>query len=200
MSRWGGVVFHDVTNANHARRRREAGVDGLIAVADGAGGHAGTLNPFALVAEIRAFFDKTLILAGCINTGAQVLAAQAMGADLAYMGTRFIATQESARAGGLQADDPRRARRRHRLHARGQRRARELHATVPGEGGLRHGSAQPPGDVNYGEKLKPLDEEAKAWKTVWSAGQGVGTIDDVPTAAELCARLKAELSAAKSQL
>jgi len=93
---WGGVVFHDVTHAHHAKKAADAGVDGIIAVAGGAGGHAGTLHPFALVTEIRSFFQKTLLLGGCINTGAEVLAALTLGADLAYMGTRFIATQESS--------------------------------------------------------------------------------------------------------
>lgn len=92
---YGGLVFHDVTTRRHAEKAAEAGVDGLIAVAAGAGGHAGTWSPFALVAEIRQFFDKTLLLAGCINHGHEILAAQMLGADLAYLGTRFIATRES---------------------------------------------------------------------------------------------------------
>src|SRR6218665_1595267 len=92
---YGGLVFHDVTTRRHAEKAAEAGVDGLIAVAAGAGGHAGTWSPFALVAEIRQFFDKTLLLAGCINHGPEILAAQLVGADLAYLGTRFIASQES---------------------------------------------------------------------------------------------------------
>ncbi len=92
---YGGVVFHDVTNLKHAQKAAEAGVDGLIAVCGGAGGHAGRINPFALVGQIRQFFHKTLLLAGAIGRGDDVLAAQAMGADLAYLGTRFIATQES---------------------------------------------------------------------------------------------------------
>ncbi len=92
---YGGVVFHDVTTRRHAEKAAEAGVDGLIAVAAGAGGHAGTWSPFALVAEIRQFFDKTLLLAGCINHGHEILAARLLGADLAYIGTRFIATAES---------------------------------------------------------------------------------------------------------
>lgn len=92
---YGGLVFHDVTTRRHAEKAAEAGVDGLIAVAAGAGGHAGTWSPFALAAEIRQFFDKTLLLAGCMNHGHEILAAQLLGADLAYMGTRFIATAES---------------------------------------------------------------------------------------------------------
>src|SRR5690606_25264676 len=87
---YGGLVFHDVTNAKHARKAAEAGAYGLVAVAAGAGGHAGTANPFALLQEIRTFFDKTVVLAGCISTGRDIAAAQMMGADLVYMGTRFI--------------------------------------------------------------------------------------------------------------
>ena len=87
---YGGLVFHDVTTRRHAEKAAEAGVDGLIAVAAGAGGHAGTWSPFSLVAEIRQFFDKTLLLAGCLNRGHEILAAQLLGADLAYLGTRFI--------------------------------------------------------------------------------------------------------------
>src|SRR5580692_10316930 len=92
---YGGLVFHDVINLRHANKAAEAGVDGLIAVCAGAGGHAGLLNPFAFVAEIREFFSKTLILAGSITNGAQIAAAKMMGADLAYLGTRFINTRES---------------------------------------------------------------------------------------------------------
>src|SRR6202166_525135 len=98
---YGGVVFHDVINVKHARKAAEQGVDGLIAVCAGAGGHAGTLSPFALIEEIRAFFDKTLILAGAITNGRQIAAAQLMGADLAYLGTRFINTQESLAPAGF---------------------------------------------------------------------------------------------------
>ncbi len=92
---YGGLVFHDVINPRHAKKAADAGVDGLIAVTAGAGGHAGTINPFALVAEIRKFFDKTLLLSGSLSRGGDIAAAQAMGADLAYMGTRFISTREA---------------------------------------------------------------------------------------------------------
>lgn len=197
---WGGIVFHDVTNAYHAKKAADAGVDGIIAVANGAGGHAGTLNPFALAAEIRTFWDKTLVLAGCINTGAQVLAAQAMGADLAYLGTRFIATRES------QATDEYKE----MIVAA---RAEDIIYTpavsgVPAsfmkksleKAGYDMTQLGRPGDVNYGQKLKPADDEAKAWKTVWSAGQGVGTIRDVPSVAELCGRLTREYTEAKAAL
>lgn len=194
---YGGLVFHDVTTRRHAEKAAEAGVDGLIAVAAGAGGHAGTWSPFALIAEIRQFFDKTLLLSGCLNHGHEVLAAQLLGADLAYMGTRFIATRESA------ADEA------YKQMILGARAADIVHTPavsgVPAsfmrqsleKAGYDLKRLQDKGDVNYGEKLKPVDDEAKAWKTVWSAGQGVGGIDDLPSTAELVARLDAEYRAAQ---
>lgn len=197
---WGGVVFHDVTNAHHAKKAADAGVDGIIAVANGAGGHAGTINPFALIAELRTFWNKTLLLAGCINTGSQILAAEAMGADLAYLGTRFIATKEAAAP-----DDYK--------QMLVSSRAEDIIYTPAVSGvpasfmrkslenaGYDMAALGRPGDVNYGQKLKPADDEAKAWKTVWSAGQGVGTIRDVPAVAELCERLRAEYAEAKARL
>lgn len=197
---WGGVVFHDVTNSHHAKKAADAGVDGIIAVANGAGGHAGTVNPFALVSELRTFWNKTLILAGCINTGAQVLAAQAMGADLAYLGTRFIATRESAASDeykemicSCRAEDILYTPAVSGVPASFMKRSLE-------KAGYDMAALQKPGDVNYGQKLKPADDEAKAWKTVWSAGQGVGTIRDCPSVAELCERLRAEYADAKARL
>ena len=197
---WGGIVFHDVTNAHHAKKAADAGVDGIIAVANGAGGHAGTLNPFALVSEIRTFWDKTLVLAGCINTGAQILAAQAMGADLAYFGTRFIATRESAATDDYKemivssrAEDIVHTPAVSGVPASFMRRSLE-------QAGYDLNQLGKPGDVNYGQKLKPVNDEAKAWKTVWSAGQGVGTIRDVPTVAELCERLRHEYAEARARL
>jgi len=190
---YGGLVFHDVTTRRHAEKAAEAGVDGLIAVAAGAGGHAGTWSPFALVAEIRQFFDKTLLLAGCLNHGHELLAARLLGADLGYMGTRFIATRES------QAQD---AYKQMILDAGA---ADIVH--TPAVSGipasfLRQSLEQAGYDLAALEssleagKLKPLDEEAKAWKTVWSAGQGVGEIHDLPTAGDLIGRLQDEYRAA----
>ncbi|MDH0144463.1 NAD(P)H-dependent flavin oxidoreductase [Aquipseudomonas alcaligenes] len=196
---YGGLVFHDVTTRRHAEKAAEAGVDGLIAVAAGAGGHAGTWSPFALIAEIRQFFDKTLLLSGCLNHGHEVLAAQLLGADLAYMGTRFIATRES----NADAD--------YKQMILDARAADIVHTPavsgVPAsfmrqsleKAGYDLARLQDKGDVNYGEKLKPISDEAKAWKTVWSAGQGVGGIADVPSAAELVARLDAEYRAAQGR-
>ena len=196
---YGGLVFHDVTTRRHAEKAAEAGVDGLIAVAAGAGGHAGTWSPFALIAEIRQFFDKTLLLSGCLNHGHEVLAAQLLGADLAYMGTRFIATRES----NADAD--------YKQMILDARAADIVHTPavsgVPAcfmrqsleKAGYDLARLQDKGDVNYGEKLKPISDEAKAWKTVWSAGQGVGGIADVPSVAELVARMDAEYRAAQGR-
>ncbi|MGL4315348.1 MAG: NAD(P)H-dependent flavin oxidoreductase [Pseudomonas sp.] len=194
---YGGLVFHDVTTRRHAEKAAEAGVDGLIAVAAGAGGHAGTWSPFALIAEIRQFFDKTLLLSGCLNSGHEILAAQLLGADLAYMGTRFIATRES------NADSD------YKQMILGAQAADIVHTPavsgVPASfmrqslerAGYDLKRLQDKGDVNYGDKLKPISDEAKAWKTVWSAGQGVGGIADLPTTAELVARLDAEYRQAR---
>jgi len=197
---WGGLVFHDVTNGHHARKAAAAGVDGIIAVAAGAGGHAGTWNPFALAAEIRSFFEGALILAGCINTGADVLAAEAMGADYAYLGTRFIATREAnANADYKQmivdskVEDIVYTPAVSGIPASFMRQSLE-------KAGYDMEKLKNPGDVDYGQKLKPVDEEARAWKTVWSAGQGVGTIHDVPSVAELVDRLAAERDTAKARV
>jgi nitronate monooxygenase len=189
---YGGLVFHDVTTRRHAEKAAEAGVDGLIAVAAGAGGHAGTWSPFALLAEIRQFFDKTLLLAGCLNNGHEILAAQLLGADLAYLGSRFIATRESnadlaykQMILNAQAADIVHTPAVSGVPASFMRQSLE-------QAGYDLKRLQDKGDINYGEKLKPMDEEAKAWKTVWSAGQGVGGIRDLPSVSELIARLDAE--------
>ena len=184
---YGGLVFHDVTTRRHAEKAAEAGVDGLIAVAAGAGGHAGTWSPFALVAEIRQFFDKTVLLAGCINHGREILAAQVVGADLAYLGTRFIGTTES------HAPDA------YKEMLLASRAADIIHTPavsgVPASfmrkslenAGFDMATLNSKGET--GNKLKPLSDEAKAWKTVWSAGQGVGEISDLPSTDQLIARL-----------
>ena len=196
---YGGLVFHDVTTRRHAEKAAEAGVDGLIAVAAGAGGHAGTWSPFALIAEIRQFFDKTLLLAGYLNHGHEILAAQLLGADLAYLGTRFIATQES-HAGEAYKQMLLDAKAADIIHT-------PAVSGIPASfmrqslqaAGYDLQRLQDKGEVNYGEKLKPVSDEAKAWKTVWSAGQGVGDIDDLPSVAELVARLDAEYRAARQR-
>lgn len=189
---YGGLVFHDVTTRRHAEKAAQAGVDGLIAVAAGAGGHAGTWSPFALIAEIRQFFDKTLLLAGCLNHGHEILAAQLLGADLAYLGTRFIATQENNAPAAYkqmildaQAADIIHTPAVSGVPASFMRQSLEL-------AGYDLQQLQNKGEINYGEKLKPISDEAKAWKTVWSAGQGVGTIADLPSVDALVARLDRE--------
>ncbi|WP_417663099.1 NAD(P)H-dependent flavin oxidoreductase [Pseudomonas sp.] len=196
---YGGLVFHDVTTRRHGEKAAGAGVDGLIAVAAGAGGHAGTWSPFALIAELRQFFDKTLLLSGCLNHGHEILAAQILGADLAYMGTRFIATQES----DAEAD--------YKQMITQAKAADIIH--TPAVSGIpasfmrqslqRAGydleQLQQKGEVNYGEKLKPINDEAKAWKTVWSAGQGVGEINEIPDVKSLISRLDHEYKAAQER-
>ena len=191
---YGGVVFHDVTNLRHARKAAAAGVDGLIAVCAGAGGHAGAMSPFALVSEIRSFFDGTVLLAGAIGDGHQVAAALMMGADLAWIGTRFIATQESlapeeykAMIRGAHAADIVYTDAVSGVPANFLRTSREANG-FDVEALLRRGMGA--------GKLKDLGDEAKAWKRIWSAGQGVGRIDDLPTTAALCDRLHDEFRAA----
>ena len=191
---YGGLVFHDVTTRRHAEKAAEAGVDGLIAVAAGAGGHAGTWSPFALIAEIRQFFDKTLLLAGCLNRGHEMLAAQLLGADLAYMGTHFIASDESQAPGAYKQM---------LLEAKA---ADIIHtAAVSGVPAsfMRQSLENAGFDLQAlgkagASQLKPLDDEAKAWKTVWSAGQGVGAIDSVSSVDQLIARLDHEYRQAQA--
>lgn len=189
---YGGRVFHDVISRRHAEKAAEAGVDGIIAVAAGAGGHAGAVSPFALVSEIRQVFGGTIILGGAINTGAQIAAARVMGADMAYLGTRFIATREAMVP---------EAQKRMMLEAQ----AADIQYTSAISGVLANfmlpsivaAGLDPDNLPNHG-KLD-LNAEARAWSKVWSAGQGVGGISDLPGAAELCARLIAEYRAAMQQ-
>jgi len=177
---YGGVVFHDATNSRHAKKAAAANVDGIIAVSGGAGGHAGTINPFALVEEIRQFWDKTLLLGGCINHGHQVKAAQYMGADLAYMGTRFINTTESRAPLGHKE----------MIIESGAADVVHTHAItgVPSNfmrqslanAGYDMDALLNPGNVNFGEKLTPSgSDSSKAWQDVWSAGHGVTGINDI---------------------
>jgi nitronate monooxygenase len=186
---YGGLVFHDVINMRHARKAAEAGVDGLIAVCAGAGGHAGLLSPFALIPEIRQFFPKTILLSGVMSTGRHIAAARMLGADLAYLGTRFIATRESMAAPAFKDMIV-------------STNAGDIVYTAAISGV--HGNFLKPSidatgmpiDLSASTKQLDLDHETRAWKNVWSAGQGVGSIDDVPTAAELCTRLTSEYRAA----
>ena len=190
---YGGLIFHDVINRRHAEKAAEAGVDGIVAVAAGAGGHAGTTSPFALISEIRSFFSGTLILAGAISTGAHVAAARAMGADMAYMGTRFVATKECYAAEGFK-DMIVASRSSDILYtsAISGVNANFLRPSIVAAG-------HDPDDLPAHTKMD-MQGEAKVWKDIWSAGHGVGAIDDVPSVAELVARLKAEYAAAKATL
>ncbi len=193
---YGGLVFHDVTSVRHAEKALEAGVDGLILVCAGAGGHAGTLSPFALVGEVRRFFDGPLALAGAITTGQAILAAQAMGADLAYVGTRFIATSEA------------------NAEARYKQMIVDCAAAdivyTPLFTGV-HGNYLKPSIAAAGldpDNLPTADKSAmnfgsnrvKAWRDIWGAGQGVGTIGEVAPAAEVIARLQREYEAARARI
>ncbi|SOB78201.1 nitronate monooxygenase [Marinobacter sp. LV10R510-11A] len=197
---YGGVVFHDVTNQKHARKAAEAGVDGIIAVAAGAGGHAGTTNPFVLVHEIREVFKGTILLAGGLSHGEDLLAAQAVGADLAYMGTRFINTTESRAEDAYRnmiiesvSGDIIHTPAVSGIPASFMRQSLEA-------AGFPMDKLNQAGEINYGEKLKPMDEEAKAWKTVWSAGQGVSQINDVVSVQALVSRLKQEYADARGRI
>lgn len=185
---YGGVVFHDIANVRHARKAAQAGVDGLILVANGAGGHAGVVNPFALVEEVRTFFDGTIILSGCLSTGRDVAAATMMGADFAYMGTRFISTTESQ----AQAEY------KQMIVDAG---ASDITYT-PAVSGI-PANFLTPSLIANGIDPKTLPEhkldmadEAKAWKTVWSAGQGAGAVHDILPVAELVGRLRDEYAEA----
>jgi nitronate monooxygenase len=195
---YGGVVLHDVVKVRHAEKALEAGVDGIILVCAGAGGHAGRLNPFALVNEIRQFFDGPLVLAGAITNGAGVLAAQAMGCDAVYMGTRFIATRESLAAEGYK-------------QMLVESNAEDIVYT-PFFSGV-HGSYLKPSiraagldpdnlPVQAEEKLtyRSRDERPKTWKDIWGAGQGVGNIEAVLPARMLVDRIVDEYKAARGKI
>jgi nitronate monooxygenase len=184
---YGGLVFHDVINLHHAHKAADAGVDGLILVCGGAGGHAGLLNPFAFVAEIREFFEQTVILSGAITHGRQIAAAELMGADLAYLGTRFINTREAlAPEGHKEMILASTAKDIVYTSAISGVHANFLRASIVAAGA-------DPDNLQSSVKLTVSSEgEAKAWKDVWSAGQGVGNIHDILPAAELCRRLIAE--------
>lgn len=201
---YGGVVFHDVTTAKHARKAAEAGVDGLILVTAGAGGHAGTTNPFALMAEVREFFKGTIILAGCISTGGDVAAAQMLGADFAYMGTRFIATTESmASAANKQMIVEAAAADILYTPAISSIAANFLRPSIVAAG-LDPDKLAPPTGIDLSHITEPykkenLGEHQKAWRDIWSAGQGVAAIHDIPGAAQLIARLREEYQSSIDQ-
>ncbi len=196
---YGGLVFHDVTTAKHAKKAADAGVDGLIAVAAGAGGHAGTTSPFALLAEIRAFFRGNVLLAGCLSTGRDVAAAQLMGADLAYVGTRFLATRESL------------ASQEYKDMVACATAADVVYtpsiSSVPASflrqsiaaAGLDPDRLAAPERIDLSHITRPHEPEAateaskpKPWRDIWSAGQGVAAIHDAPGVDALVARMEDE--------
>ena len=196
---YGGLVFHDVINLRHAAKAIEAGVDGLIAVAAGAGGHTGKASPFALVNEIREVFDGALMLSGAMSTGGDVAAAQVMGADLAYLGTRFIGTAEcrspedyktmilDSRVKDIVETD----------RVSGVN-ANFLAASLAEAGIAPDEGTAPPAEINneLSEALTASANERTAWRDIWSAGHGVGSITDIPRIADLVDRLEAEYHAA----
>ena len=185
---YGGLVFHDIANVRHARKAAEAGVDGLILVANGAGGHAGIVNPFALVEEVRGFYDGTLILSGCLSTGSDVAAALMMGADFAYMGTRFINTTEAYAPDAYKA----------MIIDSGS--ADIVHTPavsgIPANFMTKSLAENGIDPKHLPEHKLDMGDEAKAWKTVWSAGQGAGAIHDVLPAGQLVSRLRDEFAQA----
>ena len=193
---YGGMVFHDVIKKRHAEKAAEAGVDGLILVCAGAGGHAGTLNPMPFVAEIKKFFKKTILLSGCISNGRDVASALQMGADLAYMGTRFINTKESKAPEDY----------RNMIIDSG---ANDIVYTAAISGvsanflrpsleamGITEEMLSRPKKIDFGNELSAMEKEAKAWSTIWSAGQGVTNISNNPSVEDLICSMKKEFKKA----
>ena len=196
---YGGLVYHDVISVRHAKKAAEQGVDGLILVCAGAGGHAGTLSPFALVREVREFFDGTIILSGSISTGSAVASSLALGADLAYLGTRFIATEEANADQAYKdmlidsaADDI--------VYS-------SLFTGVHGnylKGSVENAGLDPnnlpeadKSSMNFGSGG---NTDAKAWKDIWGSGQGIGSIKDSPSVQTLVSKLTSEFKEAVKDL
>ncbi|MAD16745.1 MAG: nitronate monooxygenase [Alteromonadaceae bacterium] len=196
---YGGIIFHDVINVRHAKKAIAAGVDGLVLVCAGAGGHAGTLNPLALVSEVKQIFDGCIALSGSIANGASILAAQAMGADLAYIGTRFIASQE-ANAEQEYKDML-------VQHAASDIVYSSFFTGVNGnylKPSIEKAGLDPDnlasGDKNAMKFGSAGGSKSKAWKDIWGAGQGLGSIADVPSVATIVSRFNNEYQAALTQL
>lgn len=197
---YGGIVFHDVVNRRHAEKAAAAGVDGLIAVSAGAGGHTGLANPFALIAEIRRFFNGTLLLAGSLGSGSDIAAAQIIGADLAYMGTRFLATRECAADAAYKA----------MIH---ESQLADI-TTTAAVSGITANFLQPsldragisadgPAvtgainvDADMADAFTTAANQPKPWRDIWSAGHGVGSIDHSPSVADLVRTLQQDYHAA----
>jgi nitronate monooxygenase len=189
---YGGIVYHDVIKKRHAEKAAEAGVDGLVLVSAGAGGHGGTINPMSLIAEIKKFFKKTIILSGCISKGRDIASAIQMGADFAYMGTRFINTKESL------ADEEYK-----KMIINSNANDIIYTAAVSGVNanflkpsleamGISEEMWENSKKIDFGKELSAAEAEAKAWKTIWSAGQGVTSITDTLTVQDLVEKLKKE--------
>jgi nitronate monooxygenase len=193
---YGGIVLHDVISIRHAQKALEAGVDGLILVASGAGGHAGRLSPFALVGEVRRFYSGPIVLSGSIASGDSILAAQAMGADLAYIGSRWLATKEANTSEGYR-------------QAIIESTAADVvytdyftgvHGNYLKKSILKAGldpENLPEGSKQAMSFSSGSSSDSKVWRDIWGAGQGVGLMDDVPTVAEMVARLRKEYTAAR---
>ena len=193
---YGGVVLHDIINNKHARKAIEKGADGLIAVAAGAGGHAGVKSPFALIQEIRQWFDGPIALSGAISTGGAVLAAQAMGADFGYIGSAFIATTEARASDAYKqaivdsnSDDIVYSNLFTGVH--GNYLAPSIRAAGMDPDNL---PVSDPSAMNFG------GDKSKAWKDIWGCGQGIGAIDKVQSTADYVAQLRREYEAAKARL
>ena len=189
---YGGLVYHDVIKKRHAEKAAEAGVDGLVLVSAGAGGHGGTINPMSLIAEIKKFFKKTIILSGCISTGRDIASAMQMGADFAYMGTRFINTKESLADDGYK-----------NMIIKSDANDIVYTAAVSGVNanflkpslealGISEEMWKNSKKIDFGKDLSAAEAEAKAWKTIWSAGQGVTSINDSLSVKDLINNLKKE--------
>lgn len=197
---YGGIVYHDVIKKRHAEKAAEAGVDGLILVCAGAGGHAGLLNPMAFMGEIRTFFDKTVLLSGCISRGADIAAALAMGADMAYAGTLFINTTEATAPANYQE-----------MILESEAKDIVYTAAISGvhanfmlkslqKNGITEEQWSGAAKIDFGKELDAAMAEAKAWKTVWSAGQGVGTIKEVVPVNDLIRQLSSDFKASVLKL
>ena len=196
---WGGVILHDVINDKFARKAIEKGADGLIPVAAGAGGHAGGLSPFALMQELRQWFDGPIALSGSIACGRSILAAQAMGADLAYVGSAFIATKEANAVQGYKdmivessGEDIVHSNLFTGVHGNYLRPSIERAGLDPN-----NLPEADPSKMNFGSGG---NTEAKAWKDIWGCGQGIGVLNDIPSTADFVDRLAAEYETAKAEL
>ncbi|MBL6644427.1 MAG: nitronate monooxygenase, partial [Flavobacteriaceae bacterium] len=197
---YGGLVYHDIIKKRHAEKAAQAGVDGLIVVAAGAGGHAGTLHPIPLINEVRKVFDKKIILSGCLSTGNDIASALQMGADMAYMGTRFINVKES-----MAHDDYK------KMILESSAEDIVYTAAVSGVNanflrpsleamGITEEQWKESKKIDFGTHSDAISEEAKAWKTIWSAGQGVTSIENTISVNQLVSNLKNEfISSVKNQ-